>query len=122
MNISHRELRKQTQQCQFIGCTQTFVGPAQQKYCRDARCIAARKTIAQRDRKPKIDENVDNLTLARGKFANGTMLRIQCSACGPTGRCQEKFLVIFESNRREYPKYCERHRNTYQRKRFEGKN
>lgn len=121
MNISTGQLRQHHRQCQFPGCTNTFVGPAQQKYCNDERCVEARKILAQRSRKPKRDDSADNLKLVKGIFPTGTMLRIQCAACGPAGRCQEKFLVVYEANRDVYPKYCEHHRNAYKRARFEGR-
>ncbi len=121
MNVSKGQLRQSQRQCEFPGCTNMFTGPAQKKYCDDQRCIEARKILAQKTRKPKHDGSAENLKLIKGKFSTGTMLRIQCSACGPAGRCQEKFIVIYEANRDIYPKYCERHRNAYQRQRFEGK-
>jgi len=121
MNISKGQFKQHLQHCKFSGCTNTYVGPVQQKYCTDKRCIEARKILSQKSRKPKRDESADNLLLAKGQFRAGTMLRIQCAACGPTGRCQDKFLVIYETNRKEYPKYCEHHRNAYQRARFEGR-
>lgn len=120
MNVSKGQLRKSQRQCEFPGCINMFVGPMQKKYCDDERCIEARKILAQKIRKPKLDNQAENLKLVKGKFASGTMLRIQCSACGPTGRCQDKFIVVYEKNRDAYPKYCERHRNAYQRQRFEG--
>ena len=122
MNVTREQLRQARKQCEFPGCTNTFSGPVQRKYCYDQRCIEARKILAQKQRIPKHDDSADNLKLIKGRFANGTMLRIQCAACGLTGRCQEKFMVVYEAHRSVYPKYCERHRNAYQRKRFEGYN
>lgn len=121
MNVSKGQLKQSQRQCEFPGCINSFVGPAQRKYCDDPRCVEARKILAQRERIPKHDDSADNLKLVKGKFLTGAMLRIQCAACGPTGRCQEKFIVVYESNRDVYPKYCERHRNAYQRARFEGR-
>ena len=121
MNISKGQLRRHNQQCEFPGCTNSYNGPVQQKYCTDQRCVEARKILAQKERKPKKDKSADNLVLLKGQFQSGTMLRIQCAACEPSGRCKEKFLVIYESNRKEYPKYCSVHRNAYKRTRFEGK-
>lgn len=121
MNVSKGQLRKSQRTCAFTGCTNLFEGPAQQKYCDDSRCVEARKVLAQKDRKPKHDGDADNLKLVKGRFPTGTMLRIQCASCGPTGRCQEKFMVVYDSNRDVYPKYCDCHRNAYKRARFEGK-
>ena len=121
MIISKVQSKEYQQQCAFPGCSNTFVGPAQRKYCDDQRCLEARKILAQRTRKPKQDTSADNIHLVKGQFQTGTILRIQCAACGPSGRCQEKFMVVYEANRDIYPKYCERHRNAYQRARFEGK-
>jgi len=121
MNVSKERLRQNQRQCQFPGCTNLFIGPIQRKYCNDQRCIDARKILAQKERVPKKDNSADNLSLVKNKFPAGTMLRIQCAACGPTGRCQEKFIVVYETNRNVYPKYCSRHRNAHQRARFEGK-
>lgn len=121
MIIAKSQLNQQQRQCSFPGCTNSFIGPAQQKYCTDERCAEARRILAQKTRKPKQDTSADNLHLVKGRFPTGTMLRIQCAACGPSGRCQEKFMVVYEANRDIYPKYCEHHRNAYQRARFEGK-
>jgi hypothetical protein len=121
MIISKNQSREHQRQCAFPGCSNRFVGPAQRKYCDDQRCVDARKILAQKTRKPKQDTSADNMRLVKGQFKPGTMLRIQCAACGPSGRCQEKFMVVYEANRDIYPKYCERHRNAYQRQRFEGK-
>jgi hypothetical protein len=121
MIFSKQQLRQEQRQCSFPGCTNLFTGPMQQKYCIDIRCSEARKTLFQKERKPKLDEEADNLKLVKRTFPTGTMLRIQCAACGTTGRCQEKFIVTYEANRDIYPKYCEKHRNAYKRAVFQGK-
>ena len=113
--------KTEERQCLFVGCGNMFIGPPQQKYCMDQKCVEARKILAQKNRKPKVDEDVTNLTLAKGKFANGTILNIQCAASGPAGRCTHKFVVMYDPGRTVYPLYCETHRNAYQRARFEGK-
>lgn len=115
------QARKETRHCSFPGCNNTYTGPAQQRYCTDTKCIEARKILAQKLRKPKHDDSADNLHVVKGKFPPGTILRIQCAACGPSGRCTNKFIVVYELKRNTYPKYCEHHRNAYQRERFEGK-
>ena len=108
MNTAKGQLRQTKRQCEFPGCTNSFVGPIQKKYCNDQRCIEARKILTQKARKPKQDKSVENLKLFKGKFPTGTMLNIQCSACGPAGRCQEKFIIVYEANRDIYPKYCKK--------------
>ena len=52
---------------------------------------------------------------------DGTLLNIQCAATGQSGHCTHRFTVRYDTQRMEYPKYCELHRNAYQRARFEGK-
>lgn len=121
MNTPKMSVNIRQQTCKFVGCSNTFVGPPQQKYCTDPRCGEARRIMAQKKRKPRVDSSADNLELVRGKFPRGTILRIQCAASGPTGRCPHKFTVAYDPTRQVYPKYCERHRNAYQRARFQGK-
>lgn len=113
--------QQEQQKCAFVGCNEMFIGPPQQKYCTKPECITARKILAQKNRKPKIDEDADNLVISKGKFQHGTILNIQCAATGLAGRCQEKFTVLYSPSRTVYPKYCTAHRNAYQRARFEGK-
>ena len=107
--------------CAFTGCNNTFTGPPQQKYCTDKMCVEARKLLAQKTRKPKVDTDADNLNIDKGKFQNGTILNIQCAAHGPAGRCSKTFIISYDPQRIIYPKYFEHHRNSYQRARFEGK-
>lgn len=113
--------RYEERQCSFTGCNNKFIGPPQQKYCMDPTCIEARRILAQKNRKPKVDNDADNLTVTKGRFQPGTILNIQCAATGKAGRCTRKFSVIYDPTRTIYPKYCELHRNAYQRARFEGK-
>lgn len=113
--------QQETRQCAFTGCSHTFIGPPQQKYCLDPTCIEARKILAQKNRKPKLDTDANNLTITKGKFPHGTILSIQCAAHGVSGRCSNKFTVSYTPSRTVYPKYCPFHRNAYQRARFEGK-
>ena len=117
MNLQRLEER----QCEFVGCGNKFVGPPQQKYCTAAECVEARRILAQQNRKPKIDKDSNNLTITKGKFQNGTILNIQCAAIGTTGRCKNSFTIAYDPTRTIYTKFCECHRNAWQRSRFEGK-
>lgn len=121
MIIGKSELNKSRRVCALIGCGNTFTGPPQQKYCNDPRCRDTRRILANKNKKPRVEKGVDNLKLAKGKFQSGTILRIQCSATGPAGRCSNKFLVRYDAKRVVYPKYCDCHRNEYRRARFEGR-
>lgn len=112
--------QKETQ-CAFIGCTNTFIGPPQQKYCLNQQCIVARKLAASQVKKTKPEPDTDNIIISNGKFKAGTILKIQCSATGPAGRCSHDFVVVYDTQRTVYPKYCEDHRNKYRRDLFEGK-
>lgn len=120
-NITKIQKESHLRECAFPYCTNKFSGPPQQKYCSDPRCQTARAAVAKKNRKPKIDPDVDNLKLVKGKFPRGTMLRIQCAACGPSGRCSNKVVITYDPKREIYPKYCEQHRNAYKRARFEGR-
>ena len=112
--------KAEARQCAFTGCGNMFTGPPQQKYCTAPECVKARKILAQKNRKPKVDEDANNLTITKGKFPHGTILRIQCAAIGTSGRCNKQFTVSYDPQRTVYPKYCPLHRNAYQRARFEG--
>jgi hypothetical protein len=113
-------MRQLEMKCAFVGCSNAFIGPPQQKYCIDPICVEARKSLAQKNRKPKHDDDANNLSITKGKFQNGTILNIQCAAHGLSGRCTKTFLVAYDPSRLIYPKYCEHHRNAFQRARFEG--
>lgn len=121
MIIGTQELKRTKRVCALIGCGNTFIGPPQQKYCDDPRCREARRILANKKKRSRVDNEADNLKLSKGKFPTGTILRIQCSATGLAGRCSKRFLVYYEAKRTVYPKYCEEHRNEYKRKRFEGR-
>lgn len=120
-NVKQIEKNSGLKQCEFIYCNNKFSGPPQQKYCDDPGCKAARLAIAKEVRKTKNKLDTTNLTLTKGQFQSGTILRIRCAACGPTGRCNEKIIIAYDPKRTVYPKYCNEHRNAYKRARFEGK-
>lgn len=92
-----------------------------QLYCNDSNCIKEREELKQKIIK-KVKQN-SNLVIPRGEYSNRTVLQIQCHAVNPiTGRCSEKFNVLYQDDRTIYPKYCHKHTNAYQRQIFEGKN
>lgn len=91
-----------------------------QLYCDDNDCKKKREKL-RRSAIAKKKEST-NLVIRKGSFDNNKVLQIQCHATSPiTGRCCEKFNVLYQDNRTIYPKYCHKHANTYQRQIFEGK-
>ena len=90
-----------------------------QIYCEDSKCQTKRAEIRKQLASTRKEES--NLIILKGTFNNNQILRIQCHAHGPNGRCNEKFNVLYNEDRTVYPKYCHKHTNEYQRKTFEGK-
>jgi len=109
--------------CQFVGCTNIFLGSQFEKYCKDPRCIEIR-LLTRKKREVKIDPEVDNLILKSNiygiRLGNKKMLQLRCRAKDYKGiRCGKSFSILFEKGRDTYPKFCPNHRNTYKRKLFE---
>jgi len=103
--------------CKFVECTNTFIQTHfNQDYCLDPQCIQQRKETRQRT--AIRDTDADNLILDR-KFESGQLILVRCHANGINDRCHNIFQIVFERQRRVYPKFCPIHRNAYQRTRFQ---
>jgi len=102
-------------------CGKSFSTSSKAKiYCDDLRCKELRIELQKKNVKEKTKDS-NNLIIKKGKYDDRTVLKIQCHAHGPSGRCNEKFIVIYQIDRTIYPKYCDLHANTWKRQIFEGK-
>lgn len=123
MNTSKVRRKITLKECSFIGCSNSFQGSQFEKYCKDPRCIEMRMLLRKK-RTPKKDEDADNLILSNKtygiKLGQNKVLNLRCRARNHLGlRCKETFVILFESNREVYPKYCKYHRTLHRRKMFE---
>lgn len=124
MNIAKTDNKKTLKTCEFFGCTNKFRGIEVQRYCRDKRCVEARKAATKKiGRKRLKEKDVSNIIIEKKKLGNhikdGQVLRINCRAVDCNNkRCKNHFIITFNNNRKVYPKFCEEHRSAYKRSRF----
>lgn len=109
------ELSQKT--CEIKGCNNIFKVTQNKKYCDDPKCKS--KRIKKYNLK-KTTHNY-NLIIPRNKKLIGKKIILHCSAKNKTHRCKNKYTIIYNIDRKIYPKYCEKHRNEYRRKIFENK-
>ncbi len=95
------------------------------KYCIDPECLAKRdikkqnRERAREYRKNNVVYSPDiNLEISRGPQDIGKIIVLQCTAKGEQ-RCTDTYKITYHLNTKWYPKFCKRHRNHYQRQRFE---
>lgn len=109
--------RSEQTTCEFKGCKNVFLRTHHNmKYCSSPECIAARS--AARTRVITKDPDADNLVLAK-TFDSGHIILVQCHATGVNGRCTDYYQIIYDKQRKIYPKFCPQHRNAYRRQRFQ---
>jgi hypothetical protein len=118
--FQHVKARKQ---CKFVGCTNTFVGVANQDYCRDPRCIELRNEFNRaKERKKLRDNDAINLVLSsryKKRLHKGQVLKLRCRAKSSIGtRCNNYLYITFDPKQSVYPMFCECHRSAYKRSRF----
>jgi len=122
-----KEKFKKTKKCARKGCTNRITARRGKKYCEDPKCLALRnykedKNRRAREKRKRNPTKVTNLIIPKREDLIGKYLRIRCAAEGPNGQCKEVFVVQYSINRKCYPNYCSKHRNSYRRKLFsEGK-
>lgn len=120
--VLSKKTSKSLKQCEFTGCTNTFIGFATKKYCDDIRCIELRTEFNKNKQKENKTVNNDNLVinkLYKKKLKNGQTLLVRCRAHSTEGRCNNKYSIVIDSSQYVYPKYCVEHRNEFKRKMFE---
>lgn len=121
--IAKTENRKTLKQCEFHGCTNTFYGIVNQKYCNDERCKELRneyfKTVPRTRLSDPDGKNIILSTRHKRKLKSGQPLKIRCRAVSSLGvRCKNTFLITFDLKQNAYPMFCECHRSAYKRQRF----
>ena len=122
MNISQL-VNKSLKHCQFVGCTNEFYGTSVQKFCKDERCIQARR-LANKNKYKDVDYNIgaDNLKISNKackRLSKGKLIHVRCRAKNSDGhRCKNKFTILYEPKIKTYAKFCEEHRSQYKRDRF----
>lgn len=121
MQLSNKTT-KNLKTCEFLGCTNSFIGFATKKYCDDPRCIELRVEFNKNKKKENISINNDNIVINKNykkKLKHGQTLIVRCRAHSPEGRCENKYSIVIDNSQYIYPKYCVCHRNEFKRKMFE---
>lgn len=118
--------RLKTKKCKRPGCSNLILNHKSKKYCQDAECVAFRdmQKYGNKSRSGIIHmyPKTINVIIPRKKILSGHIIKIQCSAKSPGGRCSNSTNVRYMANISRYPKFCVSHRNEYKRQRFkEGK-
>jgi hypothetical protein len=113
----HAAARSEQIKCKRPGCTIVFLRTHHnQEYCTDEDCKIKRSS--ERVRAVIKDPDADNLVLAKA-YESGHIILVQCHAHGVNGRCNDYYRIIFDRQRKIYPKFCPDHRNAYKRNRFQ---
>ena len=108
---SPREMPKTEKKCQFPDCEEKFMGIGAAKYCETHRKPEFRKIINEMRAKEKSqDTNFPERSNLIIKHGNTTSVdhTLKCP-------CGKNFEIILSPGVEIYPKYCEEHRNPYQR-------
>lgn len=128
MNIAKSRRKLTWKYCALPGCQNRFLGSQFERYCRDERCLERRREIWKDNRKKRRKRYVKiNRVLPKSKFSRkiptGYQLRLRCKATDKNGnRCENTYVIRYDSRREVYPKYCEEHANRYRRERFKLQN
>lgn len=123
IQIAITKNKKTYKKCEFSGCTNTFLGIANKKYCDDTRCIEMRNEYFKTIPRTRLsDPDVKNIILGpkyKKKLRSGQSLKIRCHAKNASNiRCRNTFLITFDLKQKTYPMFCEHHRSAYKRQRY----
>jgi hypothetical protein len=124
INIASTKNKKSWKKCEFTGCSNTFLGIANKKYCDDERCLELRSEFFRTTKRVKLkDPDAKNIILSgprfKKKLKSGQSLHIRCRARNSLGmRCSNTFLITFDLKQGVYPMFCECHRSAYKRQRY----
>jgi len=95
--------------CVFPGCTVVFIGRGKAKYCEEHRKAKYRKELYKKN-----DNDGEGIvTIEHDECYAKDSTRV----CGLKG-CNEEYIVKLIPRVVDYPNYCPKHRNQYQRERF----
>lgn len=114
------------QKCKREGCENLIEHKINKRYCNDAECIKIRqegyykKRVELKTKAVAAGSNNVNLKLTKRADLHGKMIKIHCCANGLNGRCSNEFYIRYNNTQHVYPKYCEQHRSSYRRARFES--
>lgn len=104
-------------QCKFPGCNVKFMGIGSAKYCEEHRDPKYRPFLNEYIRKKKemanpnyIDASLSNCVIEHNEV-HGTKKVMTCP-------CGKSYTITLYPNVTIYPKYCEEHRNPYQREKL----
>jgi hypothetical protein len=110
-NKAPRKMPKTEKTCQFPGCSEKFMGIGAAKYCEEHRKPEYRKVINEmRAKEKKTDTNFPERSNLIIKHDNTTVVEKTL-----TCPCGADYIVSLYPNIDIYPKFCEKHRNPYQR-------
>jgi len=110
-----KNFRKRTyaRECQFPGCDKIFSGNNVSKYCKTHKQSKYKKLIYEKKKKK---EDLNNQIIKHG-YEDPQHITIICALDG----CNTSFDLQLFGGVQVYPKYCECHRNEYQREQFLNK-
>lgn len=114
---------KHLKNCEFVGCSNKFMGTGKDKYCHDKRCKELRKEQRKTIKYKKYkDITVKNIILnkkIKTRLKVGQVIKIRCRAKNKNNiRCKNILYITYHPIQSVYPCYCPEHRSSYRRERF----
>jgi len=104
-----RKQRLKEKKCAFPGCGVTFIGRGKAKYCEEHRKAKYRKELYKKN-----DNDGEAITTIEHDVDYATKIT---RVCGLEG-CEEEYDITLLPKLNEYPNFCPKHRNQYQRNLF----
>jgi hypothetical protein len=102
-------------------CNSKFTGNQFQRYCK--KCKLEKTKISKKGKNPTFSKS-HNIVLNKDKLNRivknkHRTLNIRCHARNKNNvRCSNTFQITIDKRTKDYPKYCEYHRNEYKRSLF----
>jgi hypothetical protein len=108
-----RKMPKKEKQCQFPGCTTTFMGIGAARYCEEHKTPEARKIMneiraKEREQSAAKDRPNNSNKIIKHNYSVATTVTEKCI-------CGKEYEVTLFPGVEIYPKYCEEHRNPFRR-------
>jgi len=106
-----RKQNKKPKTCKYPGCNAEFMGIGAAKYCEEHRKPEYRKKLNDIKNKNKAEDMTrpqDSNIIINHSYAHSTVITRTCL-------CGAEYEITLFPNVDIYPKFCEKHRNPYQR-------